>query len=162
MEQEKPEVSFPEVIVLDKLQDLERTHSYVQICNPQILPYLHSSLPPTIASAKGYITNMAKTPSANDLATSPCIYSNVLCNQLNQSLPPLVLPPSYQYSQNGTVHIRDLKEPPDGDSESLAFEFASSDLQRNFRLFLEQLESHKSQELIVHPSYFFIRQSSPD
>uniref|UniRef100_A0A3Q2CKF2 Interleukin-6 receptor subunit beta-like n=1 Tax=Cyprinodon variegatus TaxID=28743 RepID=A0A3Q2CKF2_CYPVA len=162
VEQEKPEVSFPEVIVLDKLQDLERTHSYVQICNPQILPYLHSSLPPTIASAKGYITNMAKTPSANDLATSPCIYSNVLCNQLNQSLPPLVLPPSYQYSQNGTVHISDLKEPPDGDSESLAFEFASSDLQRNFRLFLEQLESHKSQELIVHPSYFFIRQSSPD
>ncbi|MEQ2251433.1 hypothetical protein ILYODFUR_010888 [Ilyodon furcidens] len=95
VEQDKPEVSYPEVFLLDKLQEVEKTHSFLRINNPQIFAYLQPSSPPAKASDKGYIRNMSKTQSVTDLSTSLCIYSNVLCSQFNQNLPPPLLPCSY-------------------------------------------------------------------
>ncbi|KAM4540477.1 interleukin-6 receptor subunit beta isoform 2-T2 [Fundulus diaphanus] len=162
VEQEKLEVNCPEVILVDKLQDLERSHIYLHICNPQMFPYLQPSSPPAKASDKGYIRNTIITQSENDLSTSPCIYSNVLCSQFNQNLPPPFLPASYQASENSTACIDDTKQPAGGVRESSVFHFTSSDEQQTFRLFLEELRSQRSAGLLTPSPYITIRQRPPD
>ncbi|KAM4724621.1 interleukin-6 receptor subunit beta [Anableps anableps] len=137
VEQDKPEVSYPEVILLDKRQALERAHSYLHICKPQLSHDVQPSSSPAKGSEIGYISNMTKTQSVNDLSTRPCIYSTVLCSQFNQNLPTPLLPSSYQVSQNGNACINDIKQPADGDTES-------SDEQGAFKLFLKEIQSNRS------------------
>lgn len=144
MEQEKPELVYPKVILLDQKEDLERATNSFRICKLQIFPYLQPSSSPAKASNKGYTQNMTKTQSVDDISTRPCVYSNVLCSPFNHNLPTPLLPSTYRVSQNRTVPINDIKEPADGVSESSAFLFTLPDEQKTFKLLLKQLKSCQS------------------
>lgn len=144
MEQEKPEVSFPEVI---GRRDLEWAHSYLPICKNQLYfdPQPSSFL--AGASDRGYITNVTRTQSANDLSTRPYSYSTVLFNQFNQ-----YLPSSPQAGQNPNICCSDIKQAADGSSESSVFLFTQLEEQKAFTFFLERFKSlHSSPDFSSTP-----------
>ncbi|XP_007564626.1 PREDICTED: interleukin-6 receptor subunit beta-like [Poecilia mexicana] len=136
MEQEKPEVSFPEVI---GRRDPEWAHSYLPICKAQLCLDPQLSSFPARASDRGYITNMTKTQSADDLSIRPCSYSTVLYNQCNQNPPS-----SPQAGQKADIRHNDSNQPADGVSESSVFRFTESEEQKAFAVFLERLKSLQS------------------
>ncbi|XP_054894282.1 interleukin-6 receptor subunit beta isoform X2 [Poeciliopsis prolifica] len=137
MEQEKPEVSFPEVT---ERQDLQRAHVSLPICRTQLfLDPQPSSFLAGGMTDRSYIANVTKTQSANDLSTRPYSYSTVLFNQFNQNLPS-----SPQAGQNPDIYRSDIKQPADGVSESPVFPFTESEEQKAFAVFLDRLKSFQS------------------
>ncbi|XP_027857016.1 interleukin-6 receptor subunit beta [Xiphophorus couchianus] len=144
MKQEKPEVSFPEVV---GRRDLEWAHSYLPICKNQLYfdPQPSSFL--AGASDRGYITNVTRTQSANDLSTRPYSYSTVLFNQFNQ-----YLPSSPQAGQNPNICCSDIKQAADGSSESSVFPFTELEEQKAFAFSLERFKSlHSSPDFSSTP-----------
>ncbi|XP_072220897.1 interleukin-6 receptor subunit beta-like [Leuresthes tenuis] len=99
--QKKLDIKYSDVILLDKLQDLEKDDSYQSVHN--FHTYSLQQLSPLIdrMSVKASTRSMtkAKTTSATDLSTSSCVYSSILHSQLLKNLP-TAIPPSSNHSSN--------------------------------------------------------------
>ncbi|XP_041827525.1 interleukin-6 receptor subunit beta [Melanotaenia boesemani] len=84
--QEKPDIKYSEVILLDKVQDLEDDHGYQRVHGQTYFIQHFSSLPGRNLG-KALTRNETEETSVTDLSTSPCIYSDILHSQTLTYLP---------------------------------------------------------------------------
>ncbi|XP_013879002.1 interleukin-31 receptor subunit alpha [Austrofundulus limnaeus] len=122
--EEKSDVKYSEVFLLDKLQDVEQ-HAYPLVCNVQSdLSSLFSS--PHVKIGNAFTKNLPEAiqSSIDDLDATSCIYSNVLHWVPDNNLPSPLLPLSdlYVMSQTRPVCIHDIQLPAEGASESSGYQ----------------------------------------
>ncbi|KAM4542655.1 interleukin-31 receptor subunit alpha isoform 2-T2 [Odontesthes bonariensis] len=122
--QKKPDIKYSEVILLDKLQDLEKDDGYQSVRNFQTYSLHQLSPLPDRISAKASTRSVteARTTSATDLSPSSCTYSSILhSSPLLKNLPTFI-PPSSNHPSNdcqpGTFCFNDIMPPLDGARES--------------------------------------------
>ena len=89
MVQKKPDIKYSDVILLDKLQDLEKDDAYQSVRNfhTHSLQQLSPLLDRMSVKASTISMTKAKTISATDLSTSSCVYSSILHSQFLKNLP---------------------------------------------------------------------------
>ncbi|CAG5866638.1 unnamed protein product [Menidia menidia] len=144
MVQEKPDIKYTDVVLLDKVKDLDLVDSYQSVRKLHAHSLQQFSSPPDQIPGKASTRSMleAKTTSYTDLSPSSCFYSNILHSQVLKNLPTPLLPSSKNQSsdcQPKTVCFSDMTLHLDGGKQSS--DFRLSDEKKDFCHFLKQNQS---------------------
>ncbi|XP_015825225.3 interleukin-6 receptor subunit beta isoform X1 [Nothobranchius furzeri] len=137
--QAKPEDDYSDIILLDKLQDLDKNRSCLLLSRPHSYFPLLSSSPPLKTSDQLFTRNRTEEEGISSSNFSMNIYSNISDCQPPQT----TLLPLYKHQFFGsptTIYSNDIKFPANEASESLVFQLSPSE-QTSVPLFPEDLQS---------------------